>query len=405
MAANLSPHVVNSYSEAIGSQPLSIALIGPDEARRSMAMMALAGCGHNEVTEFNAYPPQVADVPRMLEDKYDVVIIELDSDPEYALELLESIGGNGTATLMVYSESADPEILVRCMRAGAREFLALPFATDVMTDALVRAAARRPLASTMSHAEGRLLAFMGAKGGAGATTLACNFAVALAQEPSQKTLLIDLDLPLGDAALNLGITAEFSTIDALRAADRLDGRFLSQLLVKHSSGLSVLAAPGRFVQYQAGHEAIDRLIDVARLDFDNVVVDLGSKLDLMGTAAYTDATTVYLVTQASIPELRNSNRLVGQFFSGPVPKLEIVINRYESRLLGVSEEHITKALTRPAQWKIPNDYASVRKMQINATPLVLADSPITRQIRHMAKAAIGESVAEPAKKKGFKLFG
>ena len=230
---------------------------------------------------------------------------------------------------------------------------------------------------------------MGAKGGAGATTLACNFAVALAKESGQKTLLIDLDLPLGDAALNLGIVAEFSTIDALQAADRLDARFLSQLLVKHSSGVWVLAAPGKFVQYQASNEAIDRLLDVARQEFDNVVVDLGSKLDLMGTSAYKEATTVYLVTQASIPELRNSNRLISQFFAGRVPKLEIVINRFESRALGVSEEHITKALTRPAQWKIPNDYASVRKMQINATPLVLADSAITRQIRQMANAALG----------------
>ena len=95
-----------------------------------------------------------------------------------------------------------------------------------------------------------------------------------------------------------------------------------------------------------------------------------------------------------------------QFFGGTIPNLEIVINRLESRSLGVSEEHITKALTRPAQWKIPNDYAAVRKMQINATPLVLADSAITRQIRLMAKSVTGEEAAAPvAKKKGFKLFG
>ncbi len=409
MATNPSPHAVNSYPESVGSQPLSIALIGPNEGKRSAAVAALKGCGYSEVSEFASYPPGLEDAGAMLKEKYDVVIIDLDSDPEYALELLESIGGNGSVTVMVYSASADPEVLVRCMRAGAREFLPIPFAPDMLADAMVRAAARRPLGRTTTKAEGRLLAFMGAKGGAGATTLACNFAVALAQEESQKTLLIDLDLPLGDAALNLGIAAEFSTIDALRGAERLDGNFLKQLLVKHSSGVSVLAAPGRFVQYQAGYEAIDRLVNVARLDFDNVVVDLGSRLDLMTTAAYKDATTVYLVTQASIPELRNSNRLIGEFFAGPVPKLEVVINRFESRVLGgVSEEQIAKALTRSVEWKIPNDYASVRKMQINATPLVLADSPITRQIRQMAKAAIGESgaaAATPAKKKGFKLFG
>ena len=100
-------------------------------------------------------------------------------------------------------------------------------------------------------AGGKVLVFLGAKGGSGVTTLACNYAVALAQESSQSTLLIDLDLPLGDAALNLGIAAEYSTVNALQDSGRLDASFLSKLLVKHSSGVSVLAAPGKFPRYQA----------------------------------------------------------------------------------------------------------------------------------------------------------
>ncbi len=152
------------------------------------------------------------------------------------------------------------------------------------------------------------------------------------------------------------------------------------------------------------NEAIDKLLTVARQEFDNVVVDVGSRLDLTGTALFKEAFTIYLVTQAGIPELRNSNRLISQFFNSGGPKLDIVINRYESRALGVSEEHITKALTRAAQWKIPNDYASVRRMQINATPLALGDSPISRQIRQMATSITGQPAAQ-AKKKGFSLFG
>jgi pilus assembly protein CpaE len=295
-------------------------------------------------------------------------------------------------------------MLLRCMRAGAREFLGIPFDRAILSEAMARAAARRGTVHPARKTNGKLLAFMGAKGGAGVTTLATNFAVALAQEPGQKTLLIDLDLPLGDAALNLGIVAEYSTINALQAADRLDSSFLSKLLVKHSSGVSVLAAPGRFLQFQITNEAIDKLISVARQDFDNVVVDVGSRLDLTGTALFSEAFTIYLVTQAGIPELRNSNRLIGQFFSNGGPKLEIVINRFEPRALGVSEEHITKALTRPAQWKIPNDYSSVRRMQINATPIALADSSISRIIRQMARSVTGEPEGQ-AKKKGFSLFG
>ena len=361
------------------------------------------------VGAFSSYPPSLDDVPRLLEMHHDVIIIDLDSDPEYALDLVESIGANGSATVMVYSADPDPELLVRCMRAGAREFLTLPLEQGVMAESLVRAAARRPVARPIpviqkKATNGKLLAFMGAKGGAGVTMLACNFAVALAQEPSQKTLLIDLDLPFGDAALNLGIIAEFSTIDALQQSERLDGSFLSRLLFRHSSGLAVLAAPGRFQLYQPTKEGIDKLMTVARQEFDNVVVDAGSRVDLTGTALFRDASTIYLVTQAGIPELRNSNRLISQFFSDGGPKLEVVINRHENRLLGVSEKDITKALTRPAQWKIPNDYASVRRMQIEATPLVLGESPIARQIRQMAKAVTGQPEVE-TKKKGFSLFG
>ncbi len=214
--------------------------------------------------------------------------------------------------------------------------------------------------------------------------------------------MIDLDLPLGDAALNLGVVAEYSTINALQNFSRLDSSFLSRLLVKHNSGVSVLAAPGKFPQYEASKEAIDRLIAVARQDFDNVVVDMGSRLDLMGTNLFKDGSTVYLVLEAGIAGLRNSNRLISQYFSTPVPKLEIVLNRFDSRSMGVSEDQITKALTRPAQWKIPNDYNAVRRMQTTAIPLALEDSPISRLIRQMARTACGLPAIQE-KKGGFSL--
>lgn len=407
MATNPSPFLVGPPpNELVGAEALSIALIGPNETRRKTAAKVFEGCAVKDIREFTSYLPGPNDVPRMLEQKYDVIVIELDTNPEHALELVESAGANGAATVMVYSEKTDPDLLMRCMRAGAREFLRLPFEPAVVGEALVRAAARRPVSRVEKRAAGKLLSFMGSKGGAGVTTLACNFAVALAQVKEQKTLLIDLDLPLGDAALNMGIVTEFSAIDVLQAPDRLDARFLSELLVKHSSGVWVLAAPGRLVHYQASTDAIDGLMSVARQEFDNVVVDMGSKLDLMGTSVYKDATAVYLVTQSGIPELRNSNRLISEFFTAPVPKLEIVINRFEPRSLGFSEEHITKALTRQAQWMIPNDYAAVRKMQIDATPLVLADSAITRQIKKMANAVSGQDDAKgkTGKKKAFFFF-
>jgi Flp pilus assembly CpaE family ATPase len=398
------------FPESLTANALSIAVVGPDDTLRMAAVSALAGCHEGKVREFSSYPPGLDDLPQLLDQHHDIVMIELDSNPEYALDLVEGICSSGSSTVMIYSKRADPEItdpdlLMRCMRAGAREFLSMPFGNNSMAEALVRAAARRPPARVPSRTSGRLLVFCGAKGGAGVTAIACNFAIALARESCESTLLIDLDLPLGDVAVNLGITTDYSTIDALQSFNRLDSSFLSKILTKHSSGLSVLAAPGSYSTYRATNDAVEKLLTVARHDFENIVVDAGSKLDsAITTSHFRDATTVYLVTQSGIPELRNANRLISQCFSPDGPKLEVVLNRYESRGVRISDDDIKKALTRPAAWRIPNDYGAVRKMQDTAAPLALTDSSIFWQISQMARSACGLPEI-PQKKKGFSLKG
>lgn len=390
---------------AVGASDLSIALIGPNENRRRIVANALAGAGSSAVREFPSYPNKTTDVPRMMEQNFDVYIIDLDGDQRIALELVEEIAANPAITVMVYSMNNDPNLLMSCMRAGAREFLSQPVALGPLNEALSRASTRRPTTRMpSSKGGGKVLVFLGGKGGSGVTTVACNFAVSLVQECSQTAVLIDLDLPLGDAALNLGISPQFSTVDALQNYTRLDQNFLSKLLTKHSSGLFVLAAPGKFPQVEVSNEAMERLVSVARTAFDFVVVDAGSRFDLSGTTLVDQADTVYLVMQAGIPELRNSHRVISEYFKNGGSNLEIVLNRFMPRSGGVDEEHISKALTRPVQWKIPSDYVTVRRMQNEATPLALEDSMIARAIQDMARTACGMP-AKPEKKRGFSLFG
>jgi pilus assembly protein CpaE len=387
----------------ISAGDLSIAVICPDKQRRSDVTIALGECQNGSIQEFISYPADLQDVSRTLGNNFDVILVDLDSDPEYALDLVESISSSGLATVIVYSAQADPDLLVRCMRSGAREYLMLPFDKGEMAAALVRASALRPALRPEKKTNGKLLVFLSAKGGSGATTLACNYAVSLAQESRQKTLLIDLNLPLGDAAINLGIKAEYSIVTAFQNSSRLDAHFLSGLLVQHSSGLFVLAAPSELAPTFVSADVIDKLLQVACQDFDYVVVDAGSRLDLQRKHLFDESATVYLVTQAGIPELRNSHRLIAQLSAEGSPKLEIVINRYDPRSLEIDEEHITKALTRPAQWKIPNNYAAVRRMQNTATPLTEEDSPISRAIRQMTRSVCGQPAILETKKK-FSFF-
>ncbi len=390
--------------DALGANVLSVALIGPAEQCRKAMASALAGSQASVMREFSSSYPSLDDVPRLLETGYDVIIVELDSNPEQALDLVEQICGQSTATVMVFSARSDSELLVRCMRAGAREFLTQPIAPNTIAEALVRASVRRPTGRPAKKAGGKLLVFTGAKGGSGVTTIASNFAVALAQESGQNTLLIDLGLPLGDAALDLGITAQYSTANALQNFSRLDSNFLAKLLTKHSSGLSVLAAPDKYTPIRATDEAIEKLLALGRQDFDYVVVDAGSSLGATSKSLFDGAATVYLVTQVSISELRNSNRLISEFFAPNGSKPEIVLNRFNPRSLGIDEENITKALTMPVSWKIPSDYPAARQAQNTATPLALEDSPISRVIRQMARMACGLTPTAD-KRKRFSLFG
>ncbi len=253
---------------------------------------------------------------------YDVIIVELDSDPEQALDLVEHICGTSSATVMVYSASTDSELLVRCMRAGAREFLTQPIAPSTIAEALVRASVRRPAAKPAKKVGGKLMVFLGAKGGSGVTTIASNFAVALAQESGKSTVLVDLDLPFGDAALDLGISAEFSIANALQNSDRLDSNFLTKLLIKHSSGLSVLAAPDRYTPVRASDEAVEKLIAVVRQDFEYVVVDAGSNLGPAARCFWIRRPSLIWSPRSASPELRNSNRLISEFFNSGAASLK-----------------------------------------------------------------------------------
>ena len=391
-------------SKRISDGILSTAVISPDWHRRKEAIKVLGECQNGPIREFVSYPPNLDDVPRMLGNNFDVILVDLDSDPEYALKLVESISAHGLATVMVYSEQKDPNLLLKCMRAGAREFLTLPFASKSVSEALGRTSALRVALRPANKVNGRMFVFLSAKGGSGATTLACNYAVSLAQESQKKTLLIDLNLPLGDAAINLGIKAQYSIASAFQNSSRLDSHFLAGLLVQHSSGLFVLAAPSELAPTFVSADAIDKLLEVACQNFDFVVVDAGSKLDLQRRHLFNESATVYLVTQVGIPELRNSHRLIAQLSAKDSPKLEIVINRYDPRSHEIDEEHIAKALTRPAQWKIPNNYAAVRRMQNTATLFTEEDSPLSRVIQQMTRAACGQPPI-PEKKNMFSLFG
>jgi Flp pilus assembly CpaE family ATPase len=404
-SADISRDFDTKRADTFGADTLSVALIGPNEERRSVMRKALAATRRAKVREFDSYPPELDHVKRLLAS-CDLVMLDLDSNPDVALSLVEKANTAEAAKFIVYSENSDPKLAVRTMRAGVREYLLLPLERGALEDALGRTAVfLREKADPSEKSLGKLLVFTGSKGGSGVTTVACNVAIALAQRSDQRVLLIDFALPIGDAALCLGIAADYSTEDALRNFDRLDARYLQNLLVQHRSGVFVLAAPTQVPETEVSKAAVSKLIAIGLHEFDHVVVDVGSRIDVAAKILFEEASTIYLVTQTGISDLRNSNRVISQFFTEGNPNLEVVINRIESRFNETTNgDVITKALGRPVRWKIPDDQAAARALQSDESGL--ADSRISRISLEMASSITGLPIPKPRKKEAdLKGFG
>ena len=392
--------------DSIHTSTLSVVLVAPEETRRGIVARALVGQQAVIMREFSAYP-NIAHLAKVTDVDCDVVVIDIDGDPEVALDLVESVcSQNPALTVMAYSSKGEPELLVRCMRAGAREFLTDPLSSATLTEALIRASARRLETDRRKKVSGKMLVFLGAKGGTGVTTLASNFAIALQKESGREVALVDLDVQLGSVSLVLGIKPKFTILDALRNANRLDSDFVATLLTEHSSGLLVLAASDQYHSPTSLDDgSLGKLIYILRDQFPYVVVDGGSSLGKGGDIALELADSIYIVTQVDVPSLRNANRLITYMdrMGNSQRRVEVVLNRFDPRRTEIDDERIAKALSRPLQWKVPNDFAGVRRAENTGVPLAMEDSSVSRALHHMARQACGK-VSDMQKKRKFGLF-
>ena len=397
---------VGSPQQVVRMKPVSVVIMGPDDSSRRAIVDALGRHQASVVREFGSYP-NLNHLLKATGLNCDIVMIDLDADPETALDLVENVcARNSSVTVMVYSQVAQPNLLVRCMRAGAREYLVHPISQDALAEALIRAAARRQELDRQKKLSGQMLAFLGSKGGAGVTTLASNFALALTKESGKKVALIDLNLQLGDVALGLGMKPRFSVRDALANSHRLDSEFVSTLLDVHSSGLSVLSAKDEYLPSETADEGgLEKLLYILQEQFAYLVVDAGSAAAAGTLPMAESADAIYLVTQVDIPSLRNSQRIINHLQTSMPEghRLEVIANRYDGRKAELSQENIEKAISAPLKWKVPNDYSAVHRSQNTGVPLVSESSAISKVFFQMAKAACGKDPDIP--KRRFGLFG
>ena len=111
--------------EKSAAKGMNVALIGPNDTHRQIVARALSSSQGRKVHEFIDYPDNLQDLPKMFEQNFDFVLVDVDTDESYALQIIEKLSEIGQS-VMAYSARTDQELLMACMRAGARDFLPLP---------------------------------------------------------------------------------------------------------------------------------------------------------------------------------------------------------------------------------------------------------------------------------------
>lgn len=260
------------------------------------------------------------------------------------------------------------------LKAGAHDVLPLPLKVEDLAEAL--APLTRRAAPQGEVRRGRLVCAIKSGGGVGATSLLSQLAVLHAERHAAgggDHCLIDLDLQFGDAAVQLGLRPALSVVNLVEAGSRLDRELFDAAAVAHPSGLKVIGAPSDLLPLDS--VSSDRLLQVTEQAlgrFDAVFVDLPANWTDWSLSLVARADLVLLVTELSIPHLRQARRQIDLLGALDLDKVEVrvVLNRYEERLFsGIRRTDASDVLGREVGYTVDNDPALMRAAVDQGVPL------------------------------------
>jgi pilus assembly protein CpaE len=331
-----------------------------------------------------------------------VVILDMGGDPEQDIRTAGAIASGVPRTALVgLGPELDAARLLDAMRAGVVEYVPGPAEPANVSDALERVMRKSGWKRTLEgRRNGQLLAFFSPKGGSGSTTVVTNVGIELHRLTGKKTLLVDLDLELGEIASLLGVRPRFHFVDLVRNIHRMDADLLASYIEGHKSGVQVLSAPFEpEMGEQVGGEEIARALGLLRSHYDYVLVDMSKSLGAPARAALQIADQIFLVTNMDVPSLRNLKRclpILDGVTAGDATRLRLVVNRFNGKSL-VNLKDIEETLGIDVYWTLTNDFETVITSISAGQPLVLqGSSRYAKQLKALARDIAGDGVGAKA---------
>jgi len=337
----------------------------------------------------------------------DICIVDFDRDRRKAAMAAEIIHSAAPETaIFAVSSDAQPDLIIQAMRSGCSEYLLKPIGREQLLNAVARVGGRRR--ERLQPFRAQVLAFMGAKGGCGVTSLVTQLGALLANSCGKKTLVVDLHADFGDAALYLGLTKyRYHFFELVENNDRLDAELLQSFLARHSSGLELIPAPeGNDTQRRILPGAVAQTFDFLRGRYDYILVDMAPGLSDENLELIRHCDQLHVVTVAEVSALRNVVRHFDYLTRKEIPRerFRVVLNRHQKRSL-ISDSEIEKTIGQKIFWKVPNQYAHVVKAINGGDPIAtLSSSDVTRNLRELA-TSLGAKATTPVKKESSGFLG
>ena len=315
------------------------------------------------------YPTRrpLMDLIKKIEPK--LCFLDFSTNLEMALATAAELQGlNAGLPVVALLPGNNPDLILRCLRQGAADFLIRPFTSDQIDAAVEKVARQMPPPSARSGGA-KTIAVFPAKGACGATTIACNLAFQSKRLGSKKILLADLDPLTGTISFLLKLKSGYSFMDVLSRRSSLDVDLWKQMVSVHQ-GIDVLLSPENLVDGIDELTDASPILDYSQAAYETIIVDCGNSYTNWNLSVAYLCDELVLVTTNELPALQSAQRALAWFEQHRIDqsKIRVVVNRYE-REIGLNSDVISSALQTDVFHVIPADYEAVQRSQMEGKPL------------------------------------
>lgn len=348
-----------------------------------------------EVDHIGVLPTTIERVPS------EVLFVNLDPNPELVLPLCGQIASEHPHLIIfATSELRDGQLILEVMRKGIREFFPKPIDVAVLYEAIEKVVRQR--VDTAPH--GRLITVLSGCGGQGATMLATNLAVELADLTQGKVAVVDLDYRFGQVATFLDLEPAYTLGELCSSLEQLDVGVIEKALERHESGVQVLGRPRELAQSEGltAASCVGVLSTLVQMK-DYVVVDGPSRFDINARAVLDLADLNLLIVQCLVPSVRNSVRIIrGMREAGyNMDRTSLVCNRVGKESSHLSLNDVTATIDMEPIVRIPDDWTTVGGAVNLGAPLITYSpkSRVRQAVRELAEKIAAGSPEEKTEAK------